>query len=81
MSITAQDAPQPAVLRRKAAAAYTGLSEATLNRLANTGDGPQMTYVTPSCVGYRVSDLDAWLDSRPKARSTAERTVAMAGAA
>ena len=80
MSITAQDAPTPAVLRRKAAASYIGTSEATLNRLANTGDGPQMTYVTPSCVGYLVADLDAWLASRPKYRSTAERTVAGAAA-
>lgn len=80
MSITAQDPPAPAVLRRKAAAAYIGTSEATLNRLANTGDGPAMTYVTGSCVGYRVSDLDAWLDSRPKYRSTSERSAAMAAA-
>ena len=80
MSITAQDPPAPAVLRRKAAAAYIGTSEATLNRLANTGDGPVMTYVTPSCVGYRVSDLDAWLATRPTARSTSARTVSMAAA-
>lgn len=52
------------------AAAYVGLSYSTLTKLRLTGGGPPFIKLGARVV-YRVSDLDAWLESRMRT-STSE---------
>ena len=59
------------VLRTQEAALYVGLSESTLEKLRLYGGGPRFVRLRPRAVGYRVDDLDAWLESR-EAGSTSE---------
>ena len=40
------------------------LSDRTLDRLEARGEGPPKTQLSPGRVGYRASDLAAWLDNR-----------------
>lgn len=68
------------VLRRPAAADYCGMSPGTFANLATKGEGPTMTRLAARCVGYRLSDLNAWLDAR-RCRSTSEQTEAEASVA
>lgn len=59
------------LLPRKAASAYCGLSEATMQRLHTEGGGPQAVHISKRRVLYRREDLDAWIESRV-ASSTAD---------
>ena len=70
-----------AMLRPKDASAYLGLSIATLARMRAAGGGPRFVQLYSTTVSYSRDDLDAWLSSRPRFKSTADRTVAEAGAA
>lgn len=54
----------PAVLRRKAAAAYLGICLSTLENMKQQPGFPRPIQITPRSVGYRKADLDAWLESR-----------------
>lgn len=56
--------PKPLVLRREDAARYVGLSVASLDRSRVSGWGPPATVLAPRIIGYRVSDLDRWVDER-----------------
>lgn len=49
------------VYRAPAAAAYVGESESTLAKRRMRGDGPAFLKLGKRTVGYRRSDLDAWL--------------------
>jgi predicted DNA-binding transcriptional regulator AlpA len=51
------------VLRACDAARFVGLSESTLAKLRLTGNGPAYCKLGRRVV-YRLSDLDAWLQSR-----------------
>ncbi len=57
------------ILRTPAAAEYCGLAASTLEKARVLGDGPQFVKLGGRAVGYRVEDLDSWIDSR-KASST-----------
>ena len=52
------------ILRTPAAAEYTGLAEATLEKLRATGAGPRYIRLGTRAVGYAIEDLDAWLDGQ-----------------
>ena len=52
------------VLSRRDAIADIGMSERTFFRLEARGDAPPKTRLSPGRIGYRVSDLKAWLDAR-----------------
>lgn len=42
----------------------TGLSRTTIWRLERSGDFPNRIRLSAGAVGYRMSDIQAWLDSR-----------------
>ena len=56
--------PQIAIYRLPAVLEITGLSKATIYRLINRGDFPPRVQLSPRCVGWRVGDIDAWLERR-----------------
>ena len=60
------------VLNRRDAIAQLGLSERTFQRLEANGDGPPKTRLSEGRVGYRVSDIIAWLDARREVQSARE---------
>lgn len=68
------------VLRPEHAAPYCGLSEPTLARMRVDGTGPEFVQLGHKAIGYCLNDLDAWLSSRPRFRSTTQRDVAHAAA-
>ena len=51
----------PTVRRR------TGLGRSTIYRLMANGSFPSAVQLTPRAVGWPKSDIDAWLEARPKA--------------
>lgn len=57
---------------RRDAARYIGLSHSFLAQAAVRGDGPPFVKLSANRVGYRVADLDSWIESRVR-RSTSER--------
>jgi predicted DNA-binding transcriptional regulator AlpA len=65
------------VLNRREAIQHLGLSERTFQRLEASGDGPPKTRLSEGRVGYRVCELEGWLDARrevrPSAREMGER--------
>lgn len=54
----------PRILRTSDAAAYVGLSASALEKMRCRGGGPEFVRLGPRAVGYRVEDLDAWVDDR-----------------
>ena len=52
------------VIPRKAAARLLGLSEATFDRVCRRGDGPAALRLSARRVGFRLSDLMAWIADR-----------------
>lgn len=63
--------PPGALLSPEQAARYLLLSVSTLARMRIAGNGPQFVRVSPQRVGYRVSDLDKYLEGRTRT-STAQ---------
>jgi excisionase family DNA binding protein len=61
------------ILNTTEAAGYVRLGKATLERFRLTGEGPSFIRLG-GAVRYRLSDLDAWMESRV-ARSTSDRTA------
>ena len=56
------------ILRRAAVRAKTGLSDTTIWRLEKTGDFPQRIRLTEAgSVGWRESEVDAWVHNRVRA--------------
>jgi predicted DNA-binding transcriptional regulator AlpA len=58
--------PQPAdpVVPRKTAVALVGLSESTFDRVCRQGAGPPAVRLSARRVGFRLSDLMAWIADR-----------------
>jgi predicted DNA-binding transcriptional regulator AlpA len=52
------------VVNRRKALELTNLSLRTWERLEAAGVAPPKTRISEGRVGYRVSDLKAWLDAR-----------------
>ena len=68
---SATDAPGPTrFLRRRNAAAYLGISEATLRAWVTRGRGPKVTRLGRMCV-YDISDLEAWVTEQQQRGSSA----------
>ena len=66
------------LLKVTEAASYLGLSPNTLNKWRTQGCGPQYIKLGRS-IGYRVSDLEGWLDSH--IRSSTSQPAVRAGEA
>ena len=58
-------------LRRPEAAAYCAVSPGFLEKAAIRGDGPVAIRLSARLVVYDTTDLDAWLDSRRVASTSA----------
>lgn len=52
------------IIRPRELSARIGLSLATNWRLRRRGDLPEPIRLSPGCVGWRTSDIDAWLTGR-----------------
>ena len=55
------------LLKRREVEEITGLSRSTTYRMVKTGQFPQPVRVGPKAVRWRLSDIIAWLESRPLA--------------
>ncbi|WP_175949656.1 helix-turn-helix transcriptional regulator [Burkholderia vietnamiensis] len=56
------------VLRIKSVVEATGLSVASIYRLAESGAFPKQIKLGPRAVGWRSNEVYAWIDSRAAAR-------------
>jgi len=56
------------IIRPRELAERIGLSLATIWRLRRRGDLPEPIRLSPGCVGWRTSDIDAWLANRAESR-------------
>lgn len=56
---------KPAYLDRDQAAAYVSLSNTTMDDLIKAGAFPKPRQLSPKRVGWKVSELETWCDSRP----------------
>jgi hypothetical protein len=61
----------PAILRTPEAAAYIGLKSSTLEKARLAGTGVPYIQLTYRSVGYRLADLDKYLEQRRR-QSTSE---------
>jgi predicted DNA-binding transcriptional regulator AlpA len=52
------------VLKRPEALKVLGISDPTLKRLEAEGEAPPKTRLSPNRVGFRMSDLQKWLEAR-----------------
>lgn len=75
----APSAPHPgALITRRAAADFLGVSERLLERKALDGSGPPFVRISVRRLGYRVRDLEAWLEARTFPHRAAEMAKAVA---
>jgi len=58
------DGDRRRIFRESRAAAYCGLADVTFRRLRKAELGPKAVRLTSRCWGYRLIDLDEWLESR-----------------
>ena len=61
------------VVSERAAAEMLGISPDTLRRTVKRGEGPCRISLSPRRVGYRLTDLHAWLDKRTRGRRSRDR--------
>jgi prophage regulatory protein len=54
------------ILRRPTVTARTGLSRATIYRYIASGAFPRPVQLTAHAVGWKESEIQAWLDSRTR---------------
>jgi predicted DNA-binding transcriptional regulator AlpA len=64
MTETRTDLPPREVWDVRQAAAFLGMSDRTLQRLDETGEGPPRVQLSTRRVGYLRGDIDAWLKQR-----------------
>ncbi len=64
------------LLRRRQVEEVTGLTRSSIYRLMQTGQFPRPVRVGPAAVRWRVSDITAWLESRPVATGDFDSTKA-----
>jgi prophage regulatory protein len=67
--------PPDRILRARELADRIGLSLATLGRLRRRGDLPEPIRLSPGCVGWRTSDIEAWLAARTETSGHAGAAV------
>ena len=59
------------LLRRREVEDITGLSHSTIYRLMDAGEFPQAKSIGPNCIRWMLSEIIAWMESRPLARGKA----------
>lgn len=59
------------ILRRPAVQSLTGLSRTGIWRYVQAGSFPAPIQLGPRAIGWRASEVQAWIESRPRARGTA----------
>ena len=59
------------LLKRVEVEAVTGISTATLYELMRAGRFPEPLRVGPRAVRWRESEIEAWMESRPRASGEA----------
>ncbi len=64
-----------AVLRRKAVESRVGLSRTTIYDMTAKGAFPRQIQLGPRAVGWRESDINAWIASRQEAAKREQTTV------
>ena len=52
------------ILRRKDVEEIVGLSRSTIYKLMSTGAFPRSSRLGPRAVGWRLSDIEAWIEFR-----------------
>jgi predicted DNA-binding transcriptional regulator AlpA len=52
------------VLSRPEVIALLGVSKMTLDRIEARGDGPRKVRLSARRIGYRLRDIEKWLDGR-----------------
>ena len=57
----------PKIVRTSEVLEATGLSRTTLWRLVNSGDFPQPLKLSSQARGWRIEDVEAWLEARSAA--------------
>ena len=62
------------LLRRRQVEEVTGLSRSSIYRLMRNGEFPAPVRVGPAAVRWKVSDITAWLESRPLSTGEFEST-------
>ena len=58
------------LLRRREVQRFTGLSRSSIYRLMEISDFPRPVRIGPRAVRWKLSDITAWLESRPVTRDT-----------
>jgi predicted DNA-binding transcriptional regulator AlpA len=61
------DLPDHTVLTKPQVCSILGVSEDTLTRLRQRGEGPERVQLSPRRVGYTVGAIRSWLHGRAKA--------------
>lgn len=59
------------IVTAREAGAILGLSTSTLAKFRCTGRGPRYVSLSPTRIGYRLSDLHSWIEANLK-RSTSD---------
>ena len=70
----------PTALRPEQAAQCVGLSLPTLARMRVDGIGPVWFHLGKKAIAYSIEELDTWLASRPRFRSTTQRDLGVTAA-
>ncbi len=52
------------LINEKAAAAFLGLTDRTMQALRQRGGSPRYVYISSRCLRYRRADLRAWAEAR-----------------
>ena len=60
---------QERLLRRREVEKITGVSRSSIYRLMQESDFPRPVRIGPGAVRWKASDINAWMESRPVARS------------
>ena len=70
------------ILRTVEAAEYIGLTASSLEKMRGRGCGPRFVKLGSRAVGYRLDDIDRWIDAqrrktttKPKAGTSPTRLV------
>jgi predicted DNA-binding transcriptional regulator AlpA len=63
------------LLTEKELSAWLGVSIPNLQRMRSSGTGPRYVQLSPRRIGYRRSDVEAWLTSRTTNRIGALASV------
>ena len=57
------------LLRRREVEKITGVSRSSIYRLMQESDFPRPVRIGPGAVRWKASEINAWIESRPVARS------------